>query len=387
MNSSFSPLYMKIANDLRMQIHTGKIKPSDKLPTEYELMQLYDVSRITASKAVSILAEEGLIYRARKLGTFVKDFDKDDSFISPMESLNPNQKRMFPLVFPFSMNNGLNIIDGILKSESTNQYYFVPYNSDNRLENEREILTNLLSMNPPGVICHPIVSKKNIPLFMQFKAKKIPLIFIDHGIYGIDAPCVTTDNHAISYNLTNKLIAMGHTRIAFICTNSTLDTVKARFSGILKALIDHNMIMPEEFFIEIKGKNPSHDILLSDNPEDFDLPQILKSLLSLENSPTVLVCANDAIAIHIEKIALSMGLSIPKDISITSFDNTELCKHVSVPLTSVAQNYEQLGSEAISIFNRLTVKSPVPSLTRVPATIVWRDSVRNFTNINVDGYF
>ena len=36
-------------------------------------MQRYDVSRITASKAVSILAEEGLIYRARKLGTFVKD--------------------------------------------------------------------------------------------------------------------------------------------------------------------------------------------------------------------------------------------------------------------------------------------------------------------------
>ena len=35
MSSSFLPLYMKIANDLRMQIQTERIKPGDKLPTEY----------------------------------------------------------------------------------------------------------------------------------------------------------------------------------------------------------------------------------------------------------------------------------------------------------------------------------------------------------------
>jgi len=388
MNSSFLPLYMKIANDLRMQIHTEKIKPGDKLPTEYEIMQIYNVSRITASKAVSILAEEGLIYRARKLGTFVKDYNKDDIIFSHVDTINTNQKRMFPLVFPFSMNNGLNIVDGILKSDNTNQYYFVPYNSDNSVENEREILTNLLSLNPPGLICNPIVSKKNIPLFMQFKARKIPLIFIDHGVYGVDAPCVTTDNHAISYNLTSKLIAMGHTKIASVCTNGTLDTVKARFTGMVKALIENNIIPQEEFFIEIKHKhkNSAHDLLLSDDPEDFDLPAILKTLMSSENRPTALICTNDAIAIHIEKLALASGISVPKDLSIIGFDNTELCNHMVVPLTSIAQNYEQLGAEAISIFNRITVKSPVPSITRVPAKIVWRDSVRNFTNYDVDSY-
>lgn len=384
MTSSFIPLYMKIANDLRLQIQTERIKPGDKLPTEYELMQHYNVSRITASKAVSILAEEGLIYRARKLGTFVKDFNKDTAFSAPpIDPLMPVQKKMFPLVFPFSMNNGLNIINGILKSDSTNKYYFVPYNSDNSLENERRILTNILKLNPPGLICHPIVSKKNIPIFMEFKTRKIPLIFIDHGIYGIDAPCVTTDNHTISYNLTRKLIEMGHTKIAFICTNPNLETTKARFSGFVKALIENNIILPEEYFIELKSKHPTHDILISDDPENFDLPANFNSLMSLENKPTAVICINDAIAIHIEKLALASGISIPKELSIIGFDNTEFCNHMTVPLTAVEQNYERFGSEAISIFNRLCVKSPVPSVTHIPANIVWRDSVRNFTNADL----
>ena len=387
MDSGFTPLYMKIANDLRTQIHTERIKPGDKLPTEYELMQHYNVSRITASKAVSILADEGLIYRARKLGTFVKDFSKDNVFtVPPIDPLMPVQKKMFPLVFPFSMNNGLNFIDGVLNSEKTNDYYFVPYNSDNSLENERRILTNILKLNPPGLICHPIVSKKNIPIFMEFKSRKIPLIFIDHGIYGIDAPCITTDNQTISYKLTRKLIEMGHTKIAFVCTNSELETTKARFSGYIKALIENNIKLQEDYFIELKSKEPTHDLLISNDPEDFNLPAKFNALMSLENPPTAAVCINDAIAIHIEKLALASGISIPKDLSIVGFDNTEFCNHMTVPLTSVEQNYERFGAEAISIFNKLTVKSPVPSVTHIPAKIIWRDSVKNFTNVDINRF-
>ncbi len=382
MNSSFLPLYMKIANDLRMQIQTEKIKPGDKLPTEFELMQLYDVSRITASKAVAILAEEGLIYRARKLGTFVKDFNRDSQFLSPLTTDNTLQKKMFPLVFPFSMNSGLNIIDGVVKSDSSNQYYFVPYNSDNSLENEREILTNLLSINPPGLICHPIVSKKNVPLFMQFIVRKIPVIFIDHGVYGVNAPFVTTDNHNICYNLTRELISMGHTRIAFVATNSTLETSKARFAGYIKALVENNIVPSPEYFVDITSELPTHDILISDDPEVFNLPSIFKSIMSLKERPTALICVNDAIAIHIEKLALAQGISIPNDLSIVGFDNSDICNHLTVPLTAVAPNYEQIGAEAISIYNRLITKDHVPSVTHVPAKIMWRDSVKSFTQYN-----
>ena len=237
-------------------------------------------------------------------------------------------------------------------------------------------------MNPPGLICHPIVSKKNIPLFMQFKARKIPLIFIDHGVYGIEAPCVTTDSYNVAYTLTNKLIEMGHSRIAFICTNSNIETAKSRFSGYLKALIENNIILHEDYLVNLKSKHSSHDLLISDDPEDFGLPAAFEALMSLEEKPTAVVCINDAIAIHIEKLAISMGISIPKDLSIIGFDNTELCNHMTVPLTSVAQNYEQFGAEAISIFNKIIVRSPVPSLTKVPAKIIWRESVRNFTNVD-----
>ena len=69
-NSSI-PLYQQMAEDIKYKILTGKLGPNDKLQTEFELSQAYDVSRITVRKAVEILSEEGLVVKRQGIGTFV----------------------------------------------------------------------------------------------------------------------------------------------------------------------------------------------------------------------------------------------------------------------------------------------------------------------------
>ncbi|MDR0300476.1 MAG: GntR family transcriptional regulator, partial [Streptococcaceae bacterium] len=49
------PLYQKISDDLKAQIVSQKIKVGDKLPTEMELSDTYNVSRITAKRALNDL--------------------------------------------------------------------------------------------------------------------------------------------------------------------------------------------------------------------------------------------------------------------------------------------------------------------------------------------
>ena len=49
------PLYQKIKEDILRQIKDGQLLPGDKIPTEYQLMEKYGVSRITVSKALSEL--------------------------------------------------------------------------------------------------------------------------------------------------------------------------------------------------------------------------------------------------------------------------------------------------------------------------------------------
>jgi GntR family transcriptional regulator len=57
---------------LRAEIQQGTYKPGDALPTERELMQRYDLSSITVSRAINELVREGWVYRKAGKGTFLK---------------------------------------------------------------------------------------------------------------------------------------------------------------------------------------------------------------------------------------------------------------------------------------------------------------------------
>ncbi len=70
--SSPLPLYYQLRNALLQQIESGSLVPGDTLPTERELIDRYGVSRITVRQALNSLTADGLLYRQRGLGTFVR---------------------------------------------------------------------------------------------------------------------------------------------------------------------------------------------------------------------------------------------------------------------------------------------------------------------------
>lgn len=63
------PRYQEIARHLRDLVAAGA--PGERLPSETELCERFDVSRMTARQAVQVLVTEGLLYRRRGQGTFV----------------------------------------------------------------------------------------------------------------------------------------------------------------------------------------------------------------------------------------------------------------------------------------------------------------------------
>ena len=69
---SRTPMHRQIAQQLREAVASGHFGPGDKTPTEPELSAYFGVSRITARKAVEILAREGVLVRQQGKGTFVQ---------------------------------------------------------------------------------------------------------------------------------------------------------------------------------------------------------------------------------------------------------------------------------------------------------------------------
>ena len=65
------PLYSQLAEQLRQDIYTGRFTQGEKIPSEFELSRLYNVSRSTVRKAISVLVSENLLETTHGKGTFV----------------------------------------------------------------------------------------------------------------------------------------------------------------------------------------------------------------------------------------------------------------------------------------------------------------------------
>lgn len=71
--NSVIPLYQQLSDDIKAQIHDGRLKAGDRLMTEAELSQQYEVSRITVRKAIELLVDEGYVMRKQGIGTFIAE--------------------------------------------------------------------------------------------------------------------------------------------------------------------------------------------------------------------------------------------------------------------------------------------------------------------------
>ena len=69
------PLFEQLAELLREQIATGKLRPRQKLMTQEQMADHYAVSRGTILRATNALTEEGLIRWSKGKGLFTADAD------------------------------------------------------------------------------------------------------------------------------------------------------------------------------------------------------------------------------------------------------------------------------------------------------------------------
>lgn len=75
-------------------------------------------------------------------------------------------------------------------------------------------------------------------------------------------------------------------------------------------------------------------------------------MLELAVRPTALFCCNDLLAIGALRAARELGLRVPEECSVVSFDDTILASVTDPPLTVIAQPIEQMGRMAVDLVVR-----------------------------------
>lgn len=181
---------------------------------------------------------------------------------------------------------------------------------------------------------------------------------------------IDNDNLLAGQDATVYLYQLGHRKIGYIGSDSTMMFSSDRRTGYENALLRHQIPLNSTYCIEMK----------SANEEDR---QPLLELLKRPDRPTALVVSDDILAVALERVCLEIGLSIPDDLSIISFNNSLFARLTSPQLTSVDINSFQLGIESASqMINHIENPNLLATKILVPHHIVERDSCASPKAVN-----
>ncbi|MDD3138984.1 MAG: GntR family transcriptional regulator [Lachnospiraceae bacterium] len=120
---SRQPLYRQLMEELKEQIHNGIYKVGDQIPTEPELANQYEISRITVRKTIKELCEQGYLVKQQGKGTFVetpKIYRKieQQSNVSFTESCKQNGRVPLSHVLSFEIIKAEEWVQDFLKLDS-----------------------------------------------------------------------------------------------------------------------------------------------------------------------------------------------------------------------------------------------------------------------------
>ncbi|WP_059171743.1 LacI family DNA-binding transcriptional regulator [Bacillus sp. FJAT-27445] len=173
---------------------------------------------------------------------------------------------------------------------------------------------------------------------------------------------VDNDNVGITKQMTEYLIKLGHTKIAFVGGNPDFVVTVDRLKGYKEALAEAGIPYVEHYTF-------TND-MVAGNGKDA-----VKALLKLESRPTAAVTLDDLLAHEMIGSLEAYNIRVPADISIASFNNLSLSEHSSPPLTSIDIGTIRLGFQATQyLIEKIENPKFEPKGVIIPAELIERKS-------------
>lgn len=320
------PKYEMVRNYIKNLLVSGSVLHGEKLPSEYELMSKFNVSRHTVRKAFAELTNTGYVFKKQGQGTF--------------SNYRPNEKpkQIIAVLFTFISSFVFpGIIAGIEQVLSDEGYMMLLSSTNNEKEKEAQLLSNILEHNVVGMILEPVKSataNTNRKLFDEIRKRNIKTVFINAVYEDFSSPYVLLDDVRGGFIATEYLIQLGHRKIAGLMKTDDRQGVN-RMNGMTSAM--------EQYDIPL---NPEY-MQLFDTDGMYEAPYVLvQELMRRKDRPTAIVCYNDQYALMAIQAIHDSGLSVPGDISVVGYDDSLDTIHSDVKLTTVMHPKKLMGQQA-----------------------------------------
>jgi GntR family transcriptional regulator of arabinose operon len=343
-----TPLYEKIYQSLLDQIQSGHLKKGERIPSEKELCDQFQVSRITSKKALEKLSLVGVVERIRGKGSFVSN--AIHSKPSPIEELQlsawDETSNLIGIIAPeFSDLFGMQILRTVEKKLAQHPYHLIVKLTYGSQEDEEQAIQALLRLGVKGLIICPVNGEHYNAELLHLVYRRFPVVLIDKYLKGIPACAVYTDNKRASQMLTEYLFEQGHTHIAFVSSDEENTTsIEGRLQGFTAALLDKGLFLnPSSQYTKL-----SQSIDPDQHESDF---KALEAFVLGNPTITGFVVCEYMQAVFLNSVLKSLGESVPRDVEIVCFDSVP--NPFGPPVfTHILQDETAIGERAVELLHQ-----------------------------------
>ncbi len=270
------------------------------------------VSLKTRDKVMNAVRESGYIYNAA-----AKDFSSKKSTVIGV--LVPTADALFGNTLcgiqNVTMGIGYSTIQGVTNYD---------------LETEQKLLRQFQERRVAGIIMTGLVTGQE-KLIESLADSGLPIVIVWEKLTDSRFNFVGFDNKNGGKIATEYLISLGHRRIGMLVGPFTkVSRVKKRLDGYLEALRENNI-------------EPDDSLIMERLPRYIEGAEAMAGLLSLDNPPTAVFAASDALAVGAMHEVHQRGLRVPNDISIIGFDDADVAAFLNPPLTTIRVDAYKLG--------------------------------------------
>jgi LacI family transcriptional regulator len=330
-----------------------------KRPTQADVAQQAGVSRATVSYVLNDQASRVPISpqtRERVLGVIEHLGYEPDA---RAQSLRSGDSKTIGLLIPDIHNpHYWQMVDGIEEETYKAGYELILAHSSVDKAREEYCIKALSRRTMSGLI---IVTTQNVldeSLIERLRALGRPVV----GVVAPGFDYNATDYREGTKELLKHLLKLGHQRFAFINGVADLNIGLDRLEVYVQMLVD-------------KGIPEAHSLIETCGFEIEDGYQAAYKVLSKKPRPTALVVINDFLAIGAIRAANDLGLQIPKDVSIASFDDLPVSSYLVPRLTTVRRDNKAIGRAMTKLLlERLKNPKRPRQRLELPTELIIRES-------------
>lgn len=313
------------------------LEPHTKLQSRPALCQKYLSTRTTIDRAISQLIGEGYLYSVGGSGTYVSDMGIEQNINLDKEVSN------WGVILPDVMSDTYpGILRGIEDFAQSKGINILICNSDNNEKKQYSYFVRLMASNVKGLVIIPAISIGNGSApYSYLQNSKIPFVFCNRPVPGVNAPLVCSNDFYGGYIATKKLIAKGYRKICYFA-KTIYKTSTDRYQGYVAALNEEGLVA-DNSLVSLKAEGTSFEVGY----------RVLSSLISQKKDFDSVFCFNDAIAEGVIRAIQDNGLLVSDDIGVIGYDNTSICDKMQPRLTSVSYKTYEIGWKAAEVLFKL----------------------------------